>query len=195
MRLAVFFLVAMVFGTTVALAPVQQPRKTNPDADRINYKIQRLLIMDQLLPVLLTKEQVKALLPVIEKARQDEIDVEKKELEQLKAIEPELDKELDAAIKERKTPTDEFTIKFNKMVGEFTVKRRLLVDLSSFAVLKKMKEVCNDGQLKAAEKALDPKAMGEKDPESFTSDQKIILWIRNVLLDRASYDVLVDMSR
>lgn len=194
MRLAAACVAAMVFGTTVAVAPAQLP-KPNPDADRINWKIQKLFIVDQLLPVLLTKDQVKALLPIIERARQDETDLLKKELDELKKIEPSVDKALGEAIKDQKTPTNEFVLEFNKMYKTFAYKRRLLVDLSAAAVLKKMREVCNEGQMKAAENALSPAAMGEKDPETFTSDQKIVLWIRNVLLDRASYDLLVDMSR
>lgn len=193
MKLLACVMALMVFGTTIAGAPTLQ-KKPNPEADRIGLKVRRLQIVDQLLPVLLTKEQIKALLPVIEKSRQKEVDLEKKELEKMKEFEPKLDKALNEAMKEGKTPTAEFVAEYQRLFNAFGVGRSVLKGGSAHEVMLKMKEVCNEGQLKAAENALDPRLFGTVDPEQMTSDAKIKLWIQEVLLDRASYDLLVDMS-
>lgn len=193
MKLVAIALAVLVFGTSIAGAPVMQ-RKPNPEADRIAFKIRRIQILDQLLPVLMTKSQIKALLPVIERSRQKELDLEKKELQEMKEFEPEIDKELNRAIKEQKVATDEFARKYLKLVNAFTLGRQILVGGSSADVLAKMKEVLNEGQLKTAELSLDPRLFGEKDPANMSSDAKLKMWIGEVLLDRASYDLLVDMS-
>ncbi|MFM9874467.1 MAG: hypothetical protein ACKVQS_13510 [Fimbriimonadaceae bacterium] len=193
MKLVAVVLAVLVFGTSIAGAPVMQ-RKTNPEADRIGLKVRRIQILDQLLPVLMTKTQIKALLPVIEKSRQKELDLEKKELEEMKQFEPDIDKELNRAIKEQKVATDEFTKRYLKLVNAFNLGRQILVGGSSAEVLAKMKEVLNEGQLKTAELSLDPRLFGEKDPASMTSDAKLKMWIQEVMLDRTSYDLLVDMS-
>lgn len=185
----------MIFGTTIAGAPAAVQLKPNPEADRILLKMRRMQIVDQLLPVLLTKEQIKQILPTVEKARQNEDDRYKDELKKMKELEPELDKALEAAIKEQKTAEEEFVVKYQKTFSALERQRKVLIDFSAGQVLKKMKEVLNVGQLKAAENALDPRLFGEKDPESMSSDAKLTLWVREVLLDRASYDLLVDMSR
>lgn len=195
MKVIALMLAMSVFGTTIAGAPAAPQRKPDPVADRINFKIRRLQIVDQLLPVLLTKEQVRKLLPVIEKCRQDEVDLEKRELQEMKEFEPELDKVLDAAIKERKTADEEFYARYKKMTSAFVLTRQILVGSSTHKVLEAMKPILNEGQLKAAEKALDPRLFGETDPDSLSSDAKLKIWIREVLLDRATYDILVDMSR
>lgn len=184
----------MVFGTTIAGAPAPLQKKPNPEADRILLKVRRLEIVDQFLPVLMTKDQIKKLLPDIEKARQNEDDLQKKELEAMKAIESKIDKALEGAIKSQKSPDEEFVKEYNKVFTTMANKRKILVDFTSGLVLKKMKEVLNEGQLKAAENALDPRFFGEKEKDSLSSDEKLLLWVREVLLDRASYEVLVDMS-
>ncbi len=193
MKLIAIALAIMVFGTSIAAAPTVQ-RKSNPDADRIAFKVRRLQILDQLLPVLMTKSQIRELLPLIEKARQSELDMEAKELQEMKAFEPKLDAALADSIKEQKVPKDEFVVEYLKLFSSFKNKRVLLVNVSSGSVLAKMREVLNEGQLKTAEKSLDPRLFGEKDPEQMKSEEKLMLWVREVMLDRASYDILVDMS-
>jgi hypothetical protein len=193
MKLVAIALAVLVFGTSIAGAPAIQ-KKPNPDADRIALKIRRIEILDQLLPVLMTKDQLKKLLPEIEKARQTELDIQKSELDEMKGFEPKLDEALEAAIKEQKLPKDEFVVEYLKMFSKFSNKRKFFMTTSAKAIVVKMKEVMNVGQLKTAEVSLDPRLFGEKDPEAMTSDEKLVLWAREVLLDRASYDLLVDMS-
>lgn len=188
-------MVMMVFGTTIAGAPVLQ-KKPNPEADRILLKVRQLQIVDQMLPVLLTKDQIKKLLPIIEKWRQKELDLEKKELEKLKEFEPKLDLALKDAIGgEQKTPRTEFTEEWLRMQNAFILGRQVLRGSSSHEMYEKLKEICNEGQLKSVENAIDPRLIGKTDPESLTAEAKSKMWIQEVLLDRASYDILVDMSR
>jgi hypothetical protein len=184
----------VMFGTTIAAAPGMQ-RKSNPDADRILLKIRRLQIVDMLLPVLMTKAQIKALLPIVEKSRQKELDLEKKELVELKEFEGEIDKMLANAIKEQKSLPTDFVAKYRKIMNAFGLGRQFLVGGSAAEVLAEMKKTLNAGQLKTAENSLDPRLFGEKEPDKMSSDEKLKLWIREVLLDRASYDLLVDMAR
>lgn len=192
MKLPLIALAFAIFGTTIASAPIQP--KENPEATRINLKVRRLQILNQLLPVLMTSDQIKKLLPVIESARQKEVDLQAEELKALKKLEPKIDAELKNAIEKKMLPSDAFIAEYVKTTNAMALGRQILVGGSTNSVLEKMKEVLNEGQLKAAANALDPELLGEN-PETMDQDAKLRLWIKEVLLDRASYDVLVDMSK
>src|SRR5690606_18166972 len=92
-------------------------------------------------------------------------------------------------------PSDEFIGEYAKTVNAMSLGRQILIGQSTKLVLDKMKEVLNEGQLKAAAHALSPELLGAGDSSTMDQDAKLRLWIKEVLLDRASYDVLVDMSR
>lgn len=194
MKLITAALALMMFGSTMAAAPVVQ-RKENVDATRINLKIRRLQLIDQLLPVLMTPAQLKAILPAVEKARQQEVDLEARELKELKLIEADLDKELKAAIEKGVLPSDEMDAKITKMDSVFRLGRQVLVGGNVNAILAALKANLSEGQLKAAANSLNPLILNPNaDPATMSQDDKLKAWIQLVLLDRAVYDLLVDMS-
>lgn len=194
MKLITAALALMMFGSTMAAAPVVQ-RKENVEATRINLKIRRLQLIDQLLPVLMTPAQLKAILPAVEKARQQEVDLEARELKELKLIEADLDKELKAAIEKGVLPSDEMDAKITKMDSVFRLGRQVLVGGNVNAILAALKANLSEGQLKAAANSLNPLILNPNaDPATMSQDDKLKAWIQLVLLDRAVYDLLVDMS-
>ncbi len=194
MKLFTAAIALMMFGSTMAAAPVMQKRE-NVDATRINLKIRRLQLVDQLLPVLMTPAQLKAILPAVEKARQQEVDLEARELRELKAIEADLDKELKAAIEKGILPSDEIDAKLAKLTEVFKLGRQVLVGSNVNAILTAMKANLSEGQLKAAAGSLNPLILNPNaDPAAMSQDDKLRAWIQLVLLDRAVYDLLVEMS-
>lgn len=192
--LAVFMAFA-VFGTSLAEAPAPQLMKEDPVATRINLKIRRVEILDQLLPVLMTKEQIKKLLPVVEKARQMEVDLQKTELGMLKDLEPLVDKELENGIKKQMLTSAEFNAEYAKIVAKFHAGRAGLIDISTGQVYAEMKKVLNDGQRTAAAKAVPAFHFPGREIGSVSQEEKLRVWIREVMLDRASYELLSDMAR
>jgi len=192
--LAVFVAFA-VFGTSLADAPTPQLMKEDPVATRINLKIRRIEILDQLLPVLMTKDQINKILPKVEEARQLEVDLQKKELAILKDFEAMVDKQLENGIKKQMLTSDEFNAEYRKIVNKFQTGRGALILLSTGLVHEEMKKVLNEGQLTAAAKAVPASMFGGRDPETVAREEKLRIWIREVMLDRASYELLSDMAR
>lgn len=192
--LAVFMAFA-VFGTSLAEAPALQLMKEDPVATRINLKIRRVEILDQLLPVLMTKDQIKKLLPVVEKARQMEVDLQKKELGILKDFESQVDKALENGIKKQMLTSEEFNAEYTKIVKQFQTGRAVLIGLSTGMVYDEMKKVLNDGQRTAAAKAVPAFHFPGREIDSVSQEEKLRVWIREVMLDRASYELLSDMAR
>jgi len=184
-----------VFGTSMAGAPAPQLMKEDPVATRINLKIRRVEILDQLLPVLLTKDQINKLLPKIEKARQLEVDLQKKELGMLKDFEPLVDTELDNGIKKQMITSAEFNTKYLTLLAKVKAGRAGLIALSTGMVYEEMKKVLNAGQMTAAAKAVPAHLLGGRPLDQVPQEEKLQVWIREVMLDRASYDLLVDMTR
>ncbi|QYK52968.1 MAG: hypothetical protein KF824_11995 [Fimbriimonadaceae bacterium] len=195
MKWLALFMAFAVFGTSMAEAPTPQLMKEDPVATRINLKIRRVEILDQLLPVLMTKEQIKKLLPIVEKARQMEVDLQKKELGMLKDLEPLVDKELENGIKKQMLTSAEFNAEYAKIVAKFHTGRAGLIGMSTGMVYEEMKKVLNDGQRTAAAKAVPAVHFPGRELNSVSQEEKLKVWIREVMLDRASYELLSDMAR
>lgn len=194
MRLVVVALGLLMFGTCVAGAPVLQ-RRPNPEADRLVLKIRQVQIANQLVPVLFTKEQLTRILPVIERARQAEVDLEKRELEEMRKLEKDLDAAIAGATKRMESPSAELSAKLDRTLGAFRLGRQVLVGSSTASVVAAMKEHLNAGQLAAAAGALDPRLWDPNaKPEEMSQDEKLRIFAREVMLDRTAYDLLVEMS-
>ena len=174
------------------VVPVQQ----NPDATRIGLKIRQLDLLNQILPVLMTREQIRKLLPIVEGVRQKQKDIEAKELEQMKLVENDVDKALAGGLEKGKVPSEELFAKLQKLTFAFQVTRQVHTAQSVEKVLEFMKKELNEGQRKAASNALDPRIFDPKaDVTTMSDDEKLKYWIRAVLLDYESYDLLVKLSK
>lgn len=159
-------------------------------------KIKQLDLMNQLLPVLLTPAQIKAMLPAIEKAQEAERKLIKQEAEELKAIEGRVDKALAAAREKGEVPSRELQQDIHKMFADFRLRRVALTIDSADAVLAIVEKELDKGQLAVIANSIKPEelAPGRK-PEDVTDQEKRRGWVRIVLLDPAAYDLLVEMSR
>jgi hypothetical protein len=103
---------------------------------------------------------------------------------------------LDAAIKEAKEksliPTREFQAEVILLFQGFTKKREDMVSEQNDLVLKAVEETLDAGQIKAAANALSvPGGEGSK----LSERDKLRRWVRIVLMDPQTYDLLVDMSK
>src|SRR5262245_56791849 len=89
--LVTLFVVAHAIAQGSAVEKDRQNR-----SDNILTKVDQLNLMNQILPLVMTREQVRKILPPIEKARQKVREIEKVELEDMKKI----DAKIDAALKD-----------------------------------------------------------------------------------------------
>ncbi len=175
---------------------VAQVHQSNPVADRIAMKVHKLDLLNQILPVLMTKDQIKKLLPVVEKARDMVRKQEAAELEQMKKYEGQLDGAISDAMDKKQVTKSEVLGSLRGMARGLEGSRMIVIADNTELVRKKFVEVMNAGQVKAAANALDPRLI---DPnakvDSLSEDDKLKLWIRAILLDPMAYDLLVDISK
>lgn len=162
------------------------------DASRILGKMRKLDLLNQILPVVMTQDQIKKLLPTIEKARSAAISLEKSELEEMKKLEAKLDTAIEEASTKQQIPPTELQNSVRDLLREFQKKRAIMVAEQNEIVLKAVEETLNEGQIKSATNALSVPAGETPKP---TDRERLSRWVRGVLMDPQSYDILVELSK
>jgi hypothetical protein len=192
--------VPLLFALLAALACSSPAQKLTPDqlkeSDRVLEKIRKVEIYNQLLPVLLTGDQAKLFLPILEKHRADADKIQVDEHRLLLQLEKELDVALQGAEGKGELP-DEKTMK-NALVHfqAFIMKRKALIDDTVSKLLMLMHEKLNAGQIRAAANAFNPAVFGmDVDKATITEDKRLDYWIRIVLIDNTTYPILVELSK
>jgi hypothetical protein len=190
----------LVLVLAVGLASLGLAQKLTPEqraqSDRVLAKVRKLEIMNQVLPLLLTPDQAKLFLPILEKHRGE---ADRLEVDEHKLV-LTLEKDLDAQIKtsgETGAMPDEAVMK-NVLVHfrMFSLRRKSLLDDTALKLMALMKEKLNAGQVRAAANSFSPAVFGlEVDKETITEDKRLDYWIRLVLMDNDAYPVMVELSK
>ncbi len=190
----------LILAIVAGLACTGLAQKITPDeqkeSDRILAKIRKVEIYNQVLPVLLTADQAKLFLPILEKHRADADKIEVDEHRLLMGLE----KGLDAAIKEAQEkgslPADNVMKSAFVHFQAFIMKRKALVDDTVMKLMALMREKLNSGQVRAAANAFNPEVFGiNVDKNTITEDKRLDYWVRVVLMDNAAYPVIVELSK
>ncbi len=155
----------------------------------------KLDLYNQILPILFTKEQLRAILPSIERARQTVRETEKLEFEELKKLEKELDAALKDAESNQKIPPPELMTKVSNTLKKLSTARMLIVQMNTQAVYDAFMKATNAGQQKAAANSLNMALImpGTK-PEDVKDEDKIRIYVREILLHPMGYDILRKLS-
>jgi hypothetical protein len=192
--------VPLLLAVLASLACSVHAQKLTPEqlkeSDRVLDKIRKVEVYNQLLPVLLTGEQAKLFLPILERHRADADKIQVDEHRLLLQLEKDLDVALRGAETNGSLP-DEKTMK-NALVHfqAFVLKRKALVDDTVSKLLMLMREKLNAGQVRAAANAFDPAVFGmDVDKDTITEDKRLDYWIRIVLIDNTTYPILVELSK
>lgn len=192
----------ILWSCALSLALVSAPMAmadTKPQgntADIILKKIHELDLLNQILPALLTKDQIRALMPEIEKARDVVKKAEAAELEELKKLDAKIDPALKDAYAKGKVPDTKVLSEYWKTFAKMRQIRQALIDINTTNVTEVLKKHISEGQLAAIRNALNPGALDPSlDPAKMTDDEKVRFWVKYVLLDYASYDILIKLSK
>lgn len=196
-RLAIALVAVATMGTFVfaknnSAEPVQTAQEAH--ATVILEKIQKVDILSQVLPILLTKEQIKKLLPTIEDARQAVADVKKKEYDQLKRLESMLDKVIADGMEKGEVPKVEERKEAIKVINSLAVGRQAVIAINTAKVAAKFNEVANKGQIKTAANSLDPRFFEGQKIEEIPDEKKVEMFCQEVLLHPLAYEMLRKMS-
>jgi hypothetical protein len=192
MRRLLFVFAAVLALSSLTLAQ-DDPRKIRGTGEPIMRKLQQLEIYNHLLPLLLTGQQVKAIIPLIDAARDEDIQLAKEEIKVLQQLEPKLDTAIKAAKERQQVPSRELSADILKAAQGIQMARQIAAGKHAGLVLAKIKEVFDSGQLKiAANTYQDLQQPGQ--PE-LTQDQLLTIWINRILLETEAYPILVELSR
>lgn len=159
-------------------------------------KMRQVDLLNQILPLLLTKDQINKLLPAIERARQNVRDIERLEAQDLAKLDARLTEVVQAGLEKQVLPDREFLVELNKLVRAFAIRRQVAVGENVTTVLEAFDANLNAGQKKAAANSLNPKLFDPKvNLDTMTDEQKIRFFIQEILLDPLAYDVLKELAK
>ncbi len=158
-------------------------------------KMRQLDLLNQLIPLVLTKEQIRKVLPVIERARRDVKVQEDEEAKLLAQKAAQIDKAVKDGVEKGDVPNKELLKELNAMIRFFDMKRDAVANDNTQMVLEVMKTTLNAGQLKAAANSLNLKAFNPSiKVEELKEEDKLKFFVREIMLDPLAYDILVRMQ-
>lgn len=165
-------------------------------SDELFTKMRQVDMLSQILPAVFTTDQLKKILPVLEKCRKVVRDTEAKEVTVMTALEAMVDRSIKAGIDKKQMPKGDVKAKISTTVRLLTSIRESVTQDNVSKLYEVLKAELNAGQLRAIANAFSPKSIDPKlDSKNWTQEKKVKFWIRVVLLDPASYPLLVKLSR
>jgi len=158
-------------------------------------KMRQLDLLNQLLPLVMTKDQIRQILPAVEKARADVKAEESLEADLIAKYAARVDQAVKDGIQKGDVPDKKFLVELNALIRTMSMRRDAVAHDNVDRVLEAMKKTLNAGQLKAAANSLNPAVFltGVK-VEEMTDEAKTRLFVSEIMLDPLAYDLLVKMQ-
>jgi hypothetical protein len=177
------------------LTAVAGHAQTTDDAARSDSILSRgaqVELLNQLLPLVFTKEQWRKLLPSIEEARETVKKTQKLEADELKKIQTKLDDSYKDAVEKGELPKSEVLAAYHSTLAKLSATRRLMADMNTQKVLEAFNAIANEGQKKAAMNSLNPRDFGAV--EKMKDEDKLRLFTSEILLHPLAYDIMRKLS-
>lgn len=190
-----FALAFTFFITIFHLSHAQLTAEQKAKSEATMQKLRQIDILTQVIPLVLDKDQLNKLLPVVEKARSKVQATEKNEASELEKADAKVTAAINSSIDKGTPPPKELLDELAKMTFKWSENRILVIDENTDMVMAKFKEITNKGQQKAAINSLAPQLL---DPslkaDKMTDDDKLRFFIQNIFLDPQCYPVLVRLA-
>lgn len=191
-----FILVAVALLGVFTTSFAQLTEEQKNESSEIMLNIRKLELYNQILPILLTKDQINKILTVLEKHRADSRTYEQEEHKYIVQLKKEVDDALKEAQDDGKVSDPQVVLKAISLFSIFTGRRNDMISKTMRDLSTTMKAELNEGQISAAVNAFDPRLFNPRlDPEKMTDDDKLNLWITMILLEPLAYDVILEISR
>lgn len=178
------------------LGHAQLPKDQAAKSEAIMAKMRQIDICNQIIPLVLKKDQVNKLLPVVEKARSKVTEAQKKEAEELNKVEGKIDAAIEKAVKDGVPPSKDIMNELSQMTLKWSLNRSQIIQDNTDMVYKAFFEVTDAGQRKAAANSLAPQLL---DPsikvDKMTEEDKIRFFIQEILLDPQCYPILLRIAK
>ena len=190
------FLALALLALFPTLVPAQAVGPDAAKSDAVMKKVGQLDVLIQIVPLALGKDQIPPLLNAIEKVRQKQKELYALESKDLATLDAKLTKTVDDSVQKNVYPTHETQNEVANLLRAMGVRRSVFNDEMVETVFAVCKKTLNEGQLKTMEKSLKPELL---DPSlkgvAMDSDARVKFFVRKVVLDPLTYDLLVQMSR
>jgi len=187
---------AIVIGMLASAPAMAQTSDQGAKSDKVLMKLRQIDLLNMLIPLALTKDQIEAILPAIERARQNVRRVEKDEAATLEKLDSKVSDAIKKSIETSVAPPKALLDELAQTTKDMGDARVAAVDENTMNVLKVFVATVNAGQKKAAVNSFSPAYIDPKaKPDTVTDDEKITFFVRDILLDPQAYDILVQMSR
>ncbi len=158
-------------------------------------KMRQIDLLNHLLPLVMTKEQIRKILPIVEKARRDVKLQKEEEAKMLQQKSSTIDKAVADGIDKGDVPDKTLLKELNAMLQFFTMKRNAIGNDNTQMVLEVVKTTLNAGQLKAAANSLNAKLyFPNVKTEDLKDEDRLRMFVGEVLLDPLAYDLLVKLQ-
>lgn len=174
-----------------------QTGDTIAKAEELYTKSRQIDLLNQIVPILLSKDQIKQLLPSIEKVRAKVKLIQSRQVEELSKFNAKMDEAIKAGIEKGEVPPAQLTkdlAKTYKAIG--ILQQAAVYENVNDIMMPEVLRIFNEGQKKSAAGAIDIKSFepNAKVDEMKTED-KLKIYVREVLLAPEAYDLLVKMSK
>lgn len=152
--------------------------------------------LGKLLPLVLTKAQIRDILPAIEKARAKELEIKLLDADEIAKLDAESAKAVQAGVEGGIYPGKELQGRISKVTGALALRRQIafgeMVDTVHEALVKTM----DAGQLKVMASLLKPDSYDPRlKPATMSETEKQKFFVRIVFLNGTAYDLLLRMSK
>lgn len=192
-RLALLVVLAL---SLASIGLSQSSDERTKRATEILRKSRKIDLLNDILPVLMDKKELNAILAALDKTKKNVEDEEQFEFSLISKLEGELDAAIKAGTEKGDMPTHALMLKLSKTFGLLAGSREEASSTNIKTVKDAMNKVLNAGQLKAAASTLDVGVyFPGKKPEEITQDQKLDMYVRMVLLDPEAYSLLTDLFK
>jgi hypothetical protein len=159
-------------------------------------RINQLSMVKFILPLLLKKSQYNSLLITIEKCRRQELEIREKDATELAKLDKKIGQAITDGIESGKLPSQDFQTEIIKLQKALFMRRQIATGEMVDMILETCKKSLNAGQIKAMANAMDPKAIDpEAKPSQMSDDEKVKSYIRFVLLDGTTYEILKQLAK
>jgi hypothetical protein len=177
----VSFIVTVTAATSSLVLGAPAEEMPSQTRNKVWQKLHELEIANQILAIMLTKEQAIALLPICKKAQERIDEIEKKESEQLNNLEAEIAKSLEEVHQKQKGPSQEFLQKISDIFADMRKKRTFIERQNFQEVIQALQKILEPWQVTAMSNSL--KKVPREKLTGSVNIEGLNQFIRGVLLD------------
>ena len=194
MKLVPFFVAgALALGS---YSGAQAPSKNVQYANQVLVNIDKLNVVKFVLPLLLKKKQIGAMMAAMEKCRSKELEVRESDAKELLKLDADVKKAVSGAVEKGDYPDKALQAKVIAVQEAIITRRKIVVNENVQILEDAAKLSLDEGQLKVMVNILDPRSVDPSaKPDKMSDEEKRRFYLRAVFLDGLTYELLKVMYK